>query len=230
MDQKTIYILSLRDNKWWVGSTSDIATIYNDHITNNMIPWITKHPLVDIHLTFKGDIFDEDKYVKIMMAKHGISNVRGGRYKDCDLSPEIMIHLQQEISAIENRCIACGSLDHLSKDHNSLGKDRPIDIDKPSVYKHEPSVYKHEPSANTPPKISIRACNTYNNQDTININDGRDDQHSCSLLDSVANTLLTILQGCYAWYGQPITCSRCGKEGHSYLDCYATSHAKGWPL
>ena len=88
-----IYVLKLRNKKWYVGYTERkrVDRIL-EHIENKGARWTKKHPpLVDGYLhnfsTPGKTREDEDKRTLSMMKKYGISNVRGGRWCMVDMKP-----------------------------------------------------------------------------------------------------------------------------------------------
>lgn len=62
------------------------------------------------------DSYDEDKFVKKYMEKHGIDNVRGGSYVTKTLDDSTYHYLQKEIWSAKNCCTNCGSNSHFVKD------------------------------------------------------------------------------------------------------------------
>lgn len=68
-----IYCLRLEENKYYVGKTNHIEFRLENHTDSVENIWPN------------CDDFDEDKYTKIMMYKHGADNVRGGSYSQIRL-------------------------------------------------------------------------------------------------------------------------------------------------
>ena len=81
-----LYVLRLRGNKWYVGYTdrSSVDRIL-EHIEKKGAKWTKAHPPLKkgyLHnFTTPGKTReDEDKYTLRLMKKHGIGNVRGGKW------------------------------------------------------------------------------------------------------------------------------------------------------
>ena len=65
---------------------------------------------MDTH--FNCSDFDEDKFTKEYMAKHGIDNVRGGTYCQMDLDAATKQLLLREIRGARDVCLRCGREGH----------------------------------------------------------------------------------------------------------------------
>jgi len=138
MDAKTfyIYLIKLCEKKWYVGRTIDVGRRYTEHVLQNGSgsEWTKLHPpvLKDAVRILKrdADVFDEDKYVKICMAKYGIQNVRGGSYSTIVLNKFVMAQLYNEIKGATDRCFNCGKHGHFTTDCTST---RVTITDNPSV-------------------------------------------------------------------------------------------------
>lgn len=118
MQNKTnIYILKLKNNKYYVGRTSkDINERFAEHLLGSGSQWTSlNYPINVLEIIPNCDAFDEDKYVKINMAKYGIDNVRGGSYTKINLTQQEINVLKQEIFGSSNKCFKCGSSDHYAK-------------------------------------------------------------------------------------------------------------------
>lgn len=74
-----IYVLKLKNNKYYVGKTKSLINRMEDHLSGDGSAWTRKYKPISVE-EFKKDCddFDEDKYTKIYMGKYGIENVRGG--------------------------------------------------------------------------------------------------------------------------------------------------------
>jgi predicted GIY-YIG superfamily endonuclease len=136
-----IYILKLKENKYYIGKTKNIEKRWNDHITGNGSGWTKKYkPIYLITTVISTSYFDEDKYVKEYMSKYGIENVRGGTYSNIDLDDNCISVLKKEIRHSKNLCTRCGRDTHFIKDcyANTDSKGTIIDTDykdkNPYVY------------------------------------------------------------------------------------------------
>ena len=73
-----IYVLKLKENKYYVGKTNNPSFRLDDHFNRNGSKWTQKYKPIRVLKLFKGDKYDEDKYVQKYMDKYGIKNVRRG--------------------------------------------------------------------------------------------------------------------------------------------------------
>lgn len=111
---KSIYILELKENKFYIGSSSNPSKRIKNHFTNKGSKWTQIHKPTKIFKIFQSrDIFDEDLYTKKMMYKHGIDNVRGGSYSTIKLTEEQITLLQREFATADDKCFTCFE-DHLT--------------------------------------------------------------------------------------------------------------------
>lgn len=114
MDLKgtTIYILELVNGKYYIGKTSNLSRRLEEHQKGNGSRWTQIYPMVKLVESFSGDVFDEDKYVKIYMMKYGIDQVRGGSYSQVKLDNNSRTALTKELHGISDTCFRCGRNNH----------------------------------------------------------------------------------------------------------------------
>ena len=73
-----IYILKLRAGKYYVGMSDKPMERYQQHLDGMGAAWTRKYKPVALETVItNASPFDEDKYTKEYMVKHGIENVRG---------------------------------------------------------------------------------------------------------------------------------------------------------
>ena len=112
-----IYILKLKNNKYYIGKTQNVENRYEQHLNGNGSSWTKKYKPVSIIKQIKSTSqFDEDKYVKEYMLKYGIKNVRGGTYSSIELDKVSLFQLQKELWHSKNLCTRCGRNSHFVKD------------------------------------------------------------------------------------------------------------------
>lgn len=112
-----IYILKLKDNKYYVGKTKDVNKRFQEHMSGNGSSWTQLHkPIEIINVINNASIFEEDKQVKELMNIHGIEQVRGGTYSKVKLSTEEKQTVQKEIWSARDSCTRCGYDSHFVKD------------------------------------------------------------------------------------------------------------------
>ncbi len=113
-----IYVLKLQNGKYYVGKTSrKIETRYAEHQGGIGSVWTKKYPPISIEkIYYDCDPYDEDKYLKICMAKYGIDNCRGGSYTQLHLPESTINFLQAEINMSSDLCISCGKSGHFIRE------------------------------------------------------------------------------------------------------------------
>ena len=112
-DNLFIYILKLQSGKYYVGKTKDIFTRLDAHRNGTACTWTKKYkPIFAERIIERASIFDEDKFTKEYMNKHGINNVRGGSYVMEVLTDDQIEFLSKELIFANDRCLKCGGSDH----------------------------------------------------------------------------------------------------------------------
>lgn len=115
-----VYVLELEDSKIYIGTTEDLSSTIQEHISKNYCQWTKTYSYKDVLETFPGDRSDENKTVIIYMDKYGIENVRGGIYNNFSLSFEDYLNIRKNIYFIYNQCTTCGISGHTSRDCNTV--------------------------------------------------------------------------------------------------------------
>ena len=110
-----LYVLRLRENKWYVGKTNDVQKRYQEHQNGNGSQWTSIYKPMALEKVRKIESpFDEDKMVKEYMGRYGIDNVRGGSYCQEHLPQNTISHLQREIAGANDACLTCGRQGHFA--------------------------------------------------------------------------------------------------------------------
>ena len=108
-----IYILRLDQGKYYVGKSDRVDKRLLDHVSGSGAAWTTKYKPVQLEQVIRGaSPFEEDRYTKEYMAKHGIDNVRGGSYITETLSEAQRSALESELRTATNACYRCGRTGH----------------------------------------------------------------------------------------------------------------------
>ena len=110
-----IYILRLIQNNFYIGKSNNPMKRIQQHIAGKGAAWTKKHPPLEVEkIILNVSAFDEDKFVKMYMAEHGIDKVRGGAYVKEELDTCQKGHLMHEIRASIDVCTICGCKNHFS--------------------------------------------------------------------------------------------------------------------
>ena len=76
-----IYILRLKDGRYYIGKTDNVAKRFQEHMNGNGSAWTRKYKPVELVLTImNASPFDEDRYTEEYMERYGTDKVRGGSY------------------------------------------------------------------------------------------------------------------------------------------------------
>jgi predicted GIY-YIG superfamily endonuclease len=195
-----IYILKLKEKKYYIGKTKNIEKRWNDHITGNGSGWTKKYkPISLITTVLSTSYFDEDKYVKEYMSKYGIENVRGGTYSNIELDDNCKSVLEKEIRHSKNLCTRCGRDTHFIKDYYANTDSKGVIIDdaknkdKAPVSKYNKKQYSY--------KANNKETSSEDDDD-----DGDDEYFNCKNKKIVRKPL------------KP--CDICGMKGHREVNCY----------
>ena len=111
-----IYILLLQKNKYYVGKTTRPTFRLNQHFDEGGSSWTKKYkPIKILEMLPNCDDYDEDKYTKMYMDKHGINNVRGGSYSTVRLDKTTVDNLKRMSNGTNDKCFECGNKGHFWK-------------------------------------------------------------------------------------------------------------------
>jgi len=134
-----IYILKLKEDKYYVGKTSNPDFRITNHFDSKGSKWTTKYKPIQIEEIIPNcDDYDEDKYTNIYMNKYGIDNVRGGSYCEIKLSKQSVDHLKRVSNGANDRCYICNKEGHFA----NKCKLKPKPKTKPSKPKKIPTCFK----------------------------------------------------------------------------------------
>jgi predicted GIY-YIG superfamily endonuclease len=79
-----VYVLQLKQSKWYVGVTENMERRYSEHIDGKGSGWTRKHSVMRIHETFvvkeEEKVGAESKKVAELMWLHGVNRVRGAEH------------------------------------------------------------------------------------------------------------------------------------------------------
>eukprot|EP00871_Galdieria_phlegrea_P005596 jgi/Galph1/6037/GphlegSOOS_G4684.1 len=113
--KKYVYILRLENNKWYIGSSSNLEERLHQHCTGQGSSWTaTYQPLELFDCVLQRDGWHEENLTKEYMIRYGIENVRGGPYTSCTFTEEEKEAIQRCLDSYEQRCYICGSSSHFA--------------------------------------------------------------------------------------------------------------------
>jgi predicted GIY-YIG superfamily endonuclease len=111
-----IYILRLEGGRYYVGKTDNLERRQQEHLNGTASAWTKKYKPVAVEKIIRNaSPFDEDKWTKEYMSKHGIDKVRGGSYVQIELSEFHTDALKMEIWGAKDKCTTCGRAGHFAK-------------------------------------------------------------------------------------------------------------------
>lgn len=210
MSTKTnIYILKLKSGKYYIGQSNNLEKRREAHMNGTASAWTKKYKPVSVEKIIpNSSYFDEDKWTKEYMDKHGISNVRGGSYTEIELSEFQVDTLKVEIWGAKGLCKTCGRPGHFAK--NCYAKNdvhgNPIEYEDDSDEESDEWGCEYcERTFTTKYGCTVheRSCKkTYEEEE-----EEYDDEPAAK-------------GNCY----------KCGRPGHYSPDCYAKRHVNGYPL
>ena len=112
--RKGVYILQLKDNKYYIGQSNDIDKRIWYHINYNGSKWTTKYEIIqELKTTYNfqeyfWELIETLNYMKI----YGINNVRGSMFTNIILSNSDKIMAMQLYCELNNLCRKCGKEGH----------------------------------------------------------------------------------------------------------------------
>jgi predicted GIY-YIG superfamily endonuclease len=214
--ETNIYILKLKNNKYYVGKTQDPAKRFFEHLSGSGSTWTQLHePIEIINILPNEDNFEENNQVKKLMLIHGIDNVRGGSYSQIELSVEQKNTLQTELRSAQDLCINCGSNRHFIK-------DCPVKINN---YKQNNNNNKQNNNNNNNKQNNNNNNNNKQNNNNNKQNNNNNKQNNNNNKQNNNNNNKQNNNN-----NKQNSCFRCGRQSHMASDCYATIHINGYEL
>jgi predicted GIY-YIG superfamily endonuclease len=179
----TLYVLRLKQNKWYVGSTCNLEERLQQHKSGHGAAWTQKYPMVA--LFSKQEISPEQirtmetqKTLEIMW-NHGLNSVRGAEFCDCDSFTEkdrkrmvqALGHTLQKDYAVVNKwfnkeiirnkpsvtCFKCGTPGHYANTCSFPRNKKRINESEESSSSSEDEMYTKPPNKN---KVICFKCGT----------------------------------------------------------------------
>ena len=119
MSDKVIYVLSLVDDKYYVGATTEnqLEERVSEHRAKKRSAWTNHYPMVKLIAIYRNvDNWTEDIITKQYMRKYGVDNVRGGSFATIRMPRYQHQLLCNEINTSNNVCWRCGRSNHFIAD------------------------------------------------------------------------------------------------------------------
>lgn len=109
MQSRTVYVLQLQNNKFYIGSTfQNVNSRFQQHISGqgSLFTKLNK-PLKILETIPNADELEEDRTTKKFLFKYGINSTRGGSYVLPKLTKSQLTTLKQEYCTAKNLCFRC---------------------------------------------------------------------------------------------------------------------------
>ena len=115
----TIYVLKLKQNKYYVGKTTQPTFRLNDHFVGGGAAWTKIYKPISIYeLIPDRPDSDEQIVTQEYMKKYGIDNVRGGPWCKISLTKYEKDMILQINKGNSDECYKCGSVQHFASQCN----------------------------------------------------------------------------------------------------------------
>ena len=226
----TIYVIKLQYNKYYVGKTTNPTYRLTDHFSENGSAWTNKYkPISVIELRPNRPDTDEQVVTQEYMEKYGIDNVRGGPWCKVSLTELEKQMINQIIKSNSDVCYKCDKKGHFSenckyKKKNIYDKPKQIICERCGRTNHKSDNCYAKTDINmnylsdTDDSCDIWGCSYCNKEFDSEKGANYHEQFYCKNKNKNKNK------------NKSNTCKRCGRTGHYNLDCYASTHTRGYDL
>ncbi len=230
-----------------MGKSENPMKRYQEHMNGSGSAWTRKYKPVAVEkIISNASPFDEDKYVKIYMAKYGIHKVRGGAYVAVVLDEIQLNALNREIRGVKDLCTICGRSGHWAKDcyaernvdgckiYNSESEEEIIQcIDCKKEFDSEKLFNSHICKAiESSQKYKFNTCYNCKEEGHLEYDCPIYKDWQCEYCSKIFETRYSCEKhedNCVKKNNNK-ACYRCGRQGHYSPDCYARTHKNGYDL
>ena len=216
-----IYILALKNNKYYIGKTNNPDFRLEQHFDSNGSVWTKKYSPLKLLKLIAGDDYDENKYTLKYMEKYGINNVRGGSFCEIKLSEENKTTIQKMISGTTDKCYICGMEGHFANKCTN-------DYDKLIVFLSKE--YRCFRCHRKDHYAENCYAKTYDNGTEIESSDEEFDTYKDSSYHENMYCSKKNKQKYISKNNNKNLCYRCGRDTHYVSECYASTHKNGYYL
>jgi predicted GIY-YIG superfamily endonuclease len=215
----SIYILRLEEGKFYVGKTENVAKRFQEHLAGTGSAWTRKYKPIALEREIpNASPFDEDKYTKEYMAKHGINRVRGGAYVEVHLPEYQYDALETELRNAANVCTRCGRAGHFVKDCFATTDISGLVFEDSSS---DEEVY--QPTAVYTKCAVVKKVIQQKQFTPVHTQSAIVKKVIQKKQEAPTQVVKKVIQK-----KQNDSCFRCGRVGHFANTCYASTHAKGY--
>ena len=224
-----IYILRLKQNKYYVGKTNNPQARIDDHYSSNGSSWTKKYkPIEVVELIDDCDDYDEDKYTLKYMNKYGIDNVRGGSFCQIILNQKELDIIQKMINGSNNNCYKCNG-DHFVNECDVNEHDvNECDVNECDV--NECDVNEYDVNKCDVNECDVNECDV--NECDVNKHNVIK-SYNCRYCSETSNSKNEMMfhesRMCKRkkHHNRPPKCYVCKRINHSAEDCYAKKDING---
>lgn len=210
-----IYILRLQGGKYYVGKSNNVMKRYQEHLDGKGSSWTRKYKPIGVEKVIENaSPFDEDKYVKEYIAKHGFQKVRGGTYVQEELDEIQMEALKREIWGAQDCCTNCGRKGHFVKDCHAA-----TDVFGDSLEYDSEDESESESDEELTYNCNSNKCNYEFSSEAHFENHKK----YCGIKTTSKKQTVE-----YSYSKPHNSCYRCGHPGHFASDCYARTDKRGY--
>jgi len=203
-EKKYIYVLRLRQNKWYIGSTTNVQQRIAQHFDGTGSAWTSRFPPIEIFdVVTQRDGWHEENLTKEYMLLYGLENVRGGPYTSLEFTEEEEAFILRALDSFRNACFYCGSTDHMASSCPNTSVS----------------------SSEGDEQVDFRAS-----QECLRCGRSGHSTSDCYATTDVNGTLIESFRRSRPTQSQndnSFVCFRCGRLGHFASDCYATTDVNG---